>query len=190
MAFIGYTPTPTKLVTLTYGDGNQTLSAATTNVSLEQLADAVAYCQGRVCLASSSIWYRDTEPPNVLQFGSTSYATNVSDATALTFTVAGIVTGDVIHVDASMCAIVPPTNVTASIKIGVTHGAGTEYYAPGLRQVGSSSVQVIDNVSFSSRFVATGSGTTRFRVLGKYAGAGGTFYIYDNAEIRVSVFRS
>ncbi len=190
MAFPPYTPTPTKIVTLSRADGSEPLQAATTNVSLEQLADAVAYCQARVCLASSAIWYRDTEPPNVLQFGSTSYATNVSDATALTFTVAGVVAGDIIHVDAAMGVIVPPTNVTASIKIGVTHGAGTEYYAPGLRQVGSSSVQVIDHVSFASRFAATGSGTTRFRVLGKYAGAGGTFYIYDNAEIRVSVFRA
>ncbi len=43
MAFITYTPIAAKLGDLTYGDGNQLLTAATTNVSLEQLADGVKW---------------------------------------------------------------------------------------------------------------------------------------------------
>ncbi len=48
MAFITYTPTPVKLAGLTYADGNQGLAASTTNVSLEQLADAIAWLNDAV----------------------------------------------------------------------------------------------------------------------------------------------
>lgn len=43
MSFTPYAPVPTKLVTLTRADGAEPLNSATTNVSLEQLADGVAW---------------------------------------------------------------------------------------------------------------------------------------------------
>jgi hypothetical protein len=43
MAFPAYTPTPTRLVTLSRADGSEKLRASTTNVSLEQLADGIAW---------------------------------------------------------------------------------------------------------------------------------------------------
>lgn len=46
MPFPAYTPTPTRLVTLNEADDQEDLSAATTNVSLEQLADGVAWLDG------------------------------------------------------------------------------------------------------------------------------------------------
>lgn len=46
MAFTAYVPTPNELVTLNRADGSELLSAATTNVSLEQLADGVVWING------------------------------------------------------------------------------------------------------------------------------------------------
>lgn len=43
MSFVDYTPTPTQLTTLSEADDQEPLEAATTNVSLEQLADAYAH---------------------------------------------------------------------------------------------------------------------------------------------------
>lgn len=43
MPFLSYTPTATRLVTLSESDGSERLKAATTNVSLEQLADGIKW---------------------------------------------------------------------------------------------------------------------------------------------------
>lgn len=43
MSFVTYTPTPTRLVTLTEADGSEPLEAATTNISLEQMADGILW---------------------------------------------------------------------------------------------------------------------------------------------------
>jgi hypothetical protein len=54
MPFGDYTPTPTQLITLSEADDEEDLAAATTNVSLEQLADAIAYLQDRLSTYSAS----------------------------------------------------------------------------------------------------------------------------------------
>lgn len=54
MPFPAYTPTPTQLVTLNEADDAEDPSAARTNVSLEQLADAIAYVQDRLATYQAS----------------------------------------------------------------------------------------------------------------------------------------
>lgn len=54
MAFPEYTPTPTQLVTLAEADDDEPLAAATTNASLEQLADGIAYTDATVDAVATS----------------------------------------------------------------------------------------------------------------------------------------
>lgn len=190
MAFIGYTPTATKLVTLTYADGGEDLNAATTNVSLEQLADAVLYCQTHGSVGSG-IWKRDEDDGalGTWAFNSGTYAPNSTTPTDWSVTVASVQSGDVLHIDAAFY-LRAPANTTGNIRIGVTHGAGTEYFAPGSRQLGGTSTDSVDHiVSMHSRVLATASGSTRVRLLGKYTGAGGQVSLIAYGELRVSHIR-
>jgi hypothetical protein len=189
MTMIDYTPTPNKLVDLVYADGNEPLAAATTNVSLEQLADAVAYCQTHGFVASA-IWLDETESPiGVWQFTSTSYAANTTAVNDWRVSVAGVVAGDVLIIDASF-VMQTPISTSGYVKIGVAHGGGAEYQAPGLRAfLGSGSGTSGLSASMSCRVVASGSGTTVVRLLGKYSGPGGSVGLFGPGELRVSVFR-
>lgn len=54
MGFPAYTPSPVRLVTLSEADGDENLSSATTNVSLEQLADGIKYLDDTLVAATTS----------------------------------------------------------------------------------------------------------------------------------------
>lgn len=194
MAFPPYTPTPTKLVTLARADGSELLSAATTNVSLEQLADAIAYIHGRAYV-ESAVWTGDpgfsnvSEAPSAYGFPNATYLPNGTDANALKVTLPSVLSGDIIHIDVSM-HVVMPASVFGYLRVGITHGAGTEYTAAGLcTAAGGASGQSFD-VSLLTRVAASASGSTVVRVLGRNTGGVGNFNVMGNSTLRATVLRA
>lgn len=95
MSFVTYNPTAVRFESLSEADDQEQLSAATTNVSLEQIADGLLWVTGRAVNSVNSVLLGDEgQSAHSTVFNTTSYVVD----TDLDLELTGVAVGDWIEV--------------------------------------------------------------------------------------------
>lgn len=184
---------PTSFETVNDGSGRD---AASVNVGLEVLADRTIFLRN-VGFRRAVTWRveNDAPLPNLPSwaFRSTSYAPNATDPEAWMVRLSNVRAGDVIAVDMSGLVVLP-NNTECFLRLGVTDNfglGGTEVQAPGFIRFFDypGMGRITASVSLSTQVVATASGETRIRLLGRYRGEGPEFSLALHGSLRAVLLR-
>lgn len=179
---------PASFETVNDGSGRD---AASVNVGLEALADRTLFLRN-VGFRRVAFWsYDDQDSFRAWAFNSnsTTYSPNFTFPDDWVVTVPNTRVGDIIMIDASTLFNVD--SEFAFWKIGATDnvdGGGTEILTPGLVRLGAGAQTWATLTTLHTVAVA---GTTRFRLLGRYAGNFNLgFSVAASGVLRAALFRS
>jgi len=177
---------PAAFETVNDGSGRD---AASVNVGLEALADRTLFLRN-VGFRRVAFWsYDDQINFRAWSFNSTTYSPNFTFPDDWVVTVPNTRVGDIIMVDAS--ALFNADSEFAFWKIGATDnvdGGGTEILTPGLVRLGAG---VQTWATLTTLHTVAVAGTTRFRLLGRYAGSLNLgFSAAASGVLRAALFRS